>query len=115
MTGLIEQLTIPGMAKPGKRKGTPAEVRAGIIARTKAAREASNLDKAEVAARLSERTGRNISYDTYRKWEEHTLMPHDMFVPFCYVTGTDLYELLSGEPFRLGRVIPFPVQKRHNA
>src|SRR5215471_4856250 len=99
MQGLIEQLKIPGMAKPGKRKGTPAEVRAGIIARTRAARETSGMDRAQVAARLSSMTGRAITTDTYRKWEESALMPHDIFVPFCYVTGVDLYELLSGEPF----------------
>lgn len=39
-------------------------------------------------------------------------MPHDVLVPFAYITGADLYELMSGEPYRIGKVIPFPTQGR---
>jgi len=108
MTGLIEQLKIPGMAKPGRRHGTPADVREAIIARTKAARESIHLSHAQIAAELSELTGRVILADSYRKWESESLIPHDLIVPFCNITRTDVYELLTGEPFRLGRVIQFP-------
>lgn len=62
---------------------------------------------------LTERVGREIAPDTYRKWESDSGMPHDVIIPFSYIVDCDAYELLSGEPFRIGKVIPFPGSKRH--
>lgn len=111
MTGLIEQLKIPGMAKPGRRQGTPGDAREAIIQRTREAREQSGMTHAQIAAELSQLSGRVIVADSYRKWESDSLLPHDLIVPFCYLTRIDAYELLSGEPYRLGRVIKFPGRK----
>ena len=44
---------------------------------------------------------RPIVPDSYRKWEKDSLLPHDLIVPFCEITGADLYELLTGSPFKL--------------
>ena len=78
----------------------------------KAARVDSGLSQAKIAHMLTERVGREIAPDTYRKWEGESAMPHDVLVPFAYITGVDAYELLSGEPYRIGKVIPFPTLKR---
>lgn len=66
------------------------------------------MSQAQIAHELSELVGRPISADTYRKWETQSAIPHDVVIPFCYLTRFDAYELLSGEPYRLGKVIPFP-------
>jgi len=102
---------ISGMAKPGKRPGTPREVRDAIIARTKVAREKRGWTYEEIAELLSQRVGRHIGWDTYRQWERTSLMPHDVIIPFCYLTGLDAYEFLTGEPYRLGQVLHFPTEK----
>ena len=83
-----------------------------MFARVKAAREHAGLSQAEVARLLTDRVGREIAADTYRKWEGENAMPHDVLVPFAYITGADLYELLSGEAYRIGKVIPFPTKGR---
>ncbi len=115
MTGYCEQLILPGVRNPkgpGRRPSTPSEYWAGLFARVKAARESSGLSQAQIARLLTDRVGREIAPDTYRKWEGESGMPHDVIVPFSYITGTDVYELLSGEPYRIGKVIPFPTPNR---
>lgn len=115
MTAFCEQLILPGVKNPkgpGRRPSTPSEYWAGLFARVKAAREAAGLSQAQVAKMLTARVGREIAADTYRKWESDSGMPHDVIVPFSQITNADVYELLSGEPFRIGKVIPFPGQNR---
>lgn len=70
--------------------------------RTEAARRRAGFSQDEIAAALSEHTGRFISADTYRKREKTALLPHDVLIAFCDITRADLFELLSGRPFSLG-------------
>lgn len=101
MTAVVLQLNMPGMASPGRRPSTPKEYKNGFIRRTKAAREAARISHIEIAAALTQRVHRPVVADTYRKYEKDTLLPHDLIVPFCEVTGANLYELLTGAPFKL--------------
>jgi hypothetical protein len=110
VTGQIIQLTMLGMAGPGRRPSSPTHFKDALLARTKEARLAADLSQEEISARLSAAVGREIRPDTYRKWElpvskGGALLPHDLIVPFCDITGTDPYELLTGVPFKLGRRI----------
>lgn len=103
MTGELIQLVIPGMAQRGRRPSSPSEYREQFIARVKKAREEARpeLSQAQVAEALTKAANRPISADTYRQWESKYLLPHDLIIPFCEITGADLYELLAGVPFRL--------------
>lgn len=106
MTGQIIQLSILGMAKPGRRPSSSLEYRRDFIRRTRAAREKAGLSQEEMAAELTRRSGRTIVYDTYRKWEKEepkkgALLPHDLITHFCDITRTHPYELLGPIPFLL--------------
>lgn len=103
MTGKIIQLTMLGMARPGRRPSTPARYREGVLERTRNAREDARLSLEDIAERLTRASGRPVAADTYRKWESSALLPHDLIIPFCDITGADPYELLTGVPFSLGR------------
>ena len=92
---------MPGMASRGRRPSTPSEYREAFIARVKKAREESRLSHAQIAEALTKTVNRPILADSYRKWESDNLLPHDLIIPFCEITGADLYELLAGVPFRL--------------
>lgn len=87
------------MGSPGRRPGTPADYRQAVIARTKALRLKAGLTVAEMAQELTERCHRPILPDTYRKWEEDSLIPHDCILPFCDITRTHPYEYLAAVPF----------------
>lgn len=101
MTGQIIQLMIPGMSKPGRRPSSPSEYRRAFIERVRKARNDARLDHKQMAEALTEAVGRAIAADSYRKWESSNLLPHDLIVPFCEITGADLHELLTGHPFKL--------------
>lgn len=102
MTAFAIQLNIWGMPKPGRRPGTPSDFRDKFVARTLHARKKRYSSLAAIAQDLSHAAGRRIEPDTYRKWEKDTLMPHDLIIPFCELTETDPWELLTGSPFDLG-------------
>lgn len=102
MTALAIQLNIWGMARPGRRPSTPSDYRDDFVARTKAARKKRFESQAEIAKALSHVAGRRIEADTYRKWEKDTLLPHDLIIPFCELTETDPWALMTGSPFDLG-------------
>jgi len=91
---------MPGMSSPGRRIGTPTEYREAIIERTKQAREKLGFSQTEMAQRLSEVCNRNISYDTYRKWEEDTTLPIDVILPLCDLAKLHPYEFLAAVPFQ---------------
>lgn len=104
MSAQVVQLTIPGMA--GKRRpSSPRQYREALLARTMKAREEAKLTREEMVERLSELSGTTIKPDTYKKWETRTPIPHHLIIPFCEITGSDPWELLTGTPFRLGRPI----------
>lgn len=110
MTGQVIQLTMLGMAGPGRRPSSPTHFKDALLHRTKQARLDAHLSQEEVCARLSAAVGREIRPDTYRKWElpvakGGALIPHDLIIPFSDITGMDPYELLTGQPFKLGRRI----------
>lgn len=105
----------PGMAqqgKPGRRPSIPEADRLAICARTKKWREDAKLSQGKIAEQLNKWVEREITADTYRQWEETSLLPHDLIIPFCYITGADPFRLLSGEPYRVANVVPFPTGKR---
>lgn len=106
-SGQIVQLTIPGMA--GKRRpSSPSKYRDALLARTIFAREEAGLSREEMVAQLSELSGTTIKPDTYKKWETRTPIPHHLIIPFCEITGSDPWMLLTGVPFKLGRSPRFP-------
>jgi hypothetical protein len=84
------------MPKPGRRVATPAEFKTALSRRVKFARENAGLDLGEIAAKLTKQIGREISADTYRKWEGlESSIPHDAILPFCDITKTHPYLLLA--------------------
>lgn len=116
MTAEIVQLTIPGMA--GRRRATtPKQYRDDLNRRTRSAREDAGLSREDLVEMLSARAGVKVNLEAYKKWETRNPIPHNMIIPFCEITGMDPYELLTGEPFRIGRskgpavAIPFPRTK----
>lgn len=106
MTGELIQLNIPGMAS--RLMSTPAQYKKEILKRTESCRIASTLTREEVTEQLIRRTGHKLKFETYKKWETRTPIPHAFIIPFCEVVGADPYFLLTGKPFKLGK-IPAPM------
>lgn len=102
MTALMYQLSIPGM--PGRKVSSPAQYKKDLLERTRSARVMSTLSREAVVEQLCLRTGYKLKILTYKKWETRTPIPHYFLIPFCEVTGADPYMLLTGVPFRLGKV-----------
>lgn len=99
MTGLVVQLSMLGMS--GRRKvSTPSQYRKEFAERVKAARITSRRTQSQIANELG------VKLNTYQTWEGRTLMPHQHLIPFCYLTRTDAYFLLTGVPFNLGQALP---------
>lgn len=71
--------------------------------RTKAARLTSGLSREQVIEQLSDRTSQKIDLQRYKKWETRSPIPHQFIIPFCEITGSDPWMLLTGTPFRLGK------------
>ena len=99
MTGSVIHLTIADMAKPGRCVGTPSEFRDAVMERTRAGRDKLGWSLDQMAQRLSEKVGRPISADTYRKWESEAMIPHDVILAFCDLIAMHPYEFLSPAPF----------------
>jgi hypothetical protein len=99
----------------GKRRpSTPKQYKDDLLKRTRSASTMSGLTREQIIAELTARTGHKLSLETYKKWETRTPMPHMWIIPFCDVTQTDPYMLLTGVPFRIGRtgeLIPRPTEK----
>lgn len=105
VTGIVAGATIFSMV--GARKpSTPSAYRKQFIDRLRSLRVASGLTPEEIADRLG------VRMDTYQRWEKRTLIPHHLIIPFCDATHADPYLLLTGSPFQLGRVLPFPKSAR---
>jgi hypothetical protein len=106
VTGNLIQLKIPGMGTPGRRPSTSSEWKLAFIRRVIEARESTKMEPAEFAAALQRASGRNISYDTYRKYEiedakKGALLRHDLMLAFCELTRTHVAYLLEGDgPFQ---------------
>lgn len=99
MTVAGTALTFPFMTKPGRRAATPTEFKAALANRVKDAREGVQLDFRRMAELLSDRIGRPISPDTYRKWETvESMIPHDAIAAFCDITATHPFALLANTP-----------------
>lgn len=88
------------MSTAGRRVGTPAEYRLAIIERTIKAREKLGFTQTGMAHKLTEVCGRPISLDTYRKWEEETVLPIDVVLPLCDLAKIHPYEFLAAVPFQ---------------
>lgn len=105
MLGAQIPLTMIRMAGTRKRS-TPSAYRSQFIDRLRSLRVTSGLTTAEVAEAL------DVRKDTYERWESRTLMPHHLLVPFCEAVGGDLWFLLTGSPFSLGRSLARPPSAR---
>ena len=98
---IIVQLHIPGMA--GKqRTPTPKQYLDGITSRVAAARKVAGLEPPEIVRELNRRMGNDaLKLSTYKKWETRTPIRHEYIIPFCQITGIDVYVLLTGAgPFQ---------------
>lgn len=92
-------MTLPGVN--GRRKpSTPAQYRKDFFARVKSARVMSGMQPEDIAKSLG------VKRNTYLTWERRTLMPHHQIIPFCELTRTDFYFLMTGTPFELGNALP---------
>lgn len=87
-----------------RQMSSPAQYRKDLIKRTEACRIASQLSREEISQMLSTRTGQSLRVETYKKWELRTPIPHFFLIPFCEITEADPYFLLTGKPFKLGKV-----------
>jgi hypothetical protein len=102
MTGCVIQLNILGVT--GKRKeSTPANWRRAFIKRVVAAR--GPLTRENVVEALALKVGPEVNLERYKRYETRSLMPHHWIIPFCEVTGSDPWELLSGRPFNLRQTL----------
>jgi hypothetical protein len=90
-------ISIPAMASsPGRRIGTPYEFRKALARRVKYARELAGYTHAGIARLLTASVGREVSADTYRKWETtESSIAHDAILPFCDLTKTHPFQLLA--------------------
>lgn len=96
VTGPFVGGNVVPMTKPGRRVATPTEFKSALAHRVKVAREGVGLDFKRMAEALTERVGRPISADTYRKWETvESMIPHDAILAFCDITKTHPYGLLA--------------------
>ena len=64
-----------------------------VFERVKSARITAGLEHDQVAEALG------MSEDAVRRWESRSLIPHDMIVPFCDLTGAKP-EILLAPPKR---------------
>ena len=97
---------------------TPAQYKKDFLKRTEACRISSALSREQVTEELARRTGQKLKVATYKKWELRTPIPHAYLIPFCEVVGADPYFLLTGKPFKLGKIpSPFsdPGDSKRNA
>lgn len=88
------QGTVAGNVLPMPRplKNPPASTFASIMcARAKAIRERSGTPGQTMARYLG------VDYDTYKKWEYRTPMPHKHIELFCAICNTSAHELYTGE------------------
>ena len=88
------------MSTAGRRVGTPTEYRLAIIERTVKARESLGLTQTGMAQKFSEVCGRPISLDTYRKWEDETVLPIDVILFLCDLAGIHPFKFLAAVPFQ---------------
>lgn len=96
MTVPLGGASISCMEKARQRNTTPAEFRKAMAERIKKARDGEGFSYAGIADRLSARIGRDISADTYRKWETiDSSMPLDVILAFCDLTKVHPNALLS--------------------
>lgn len=97
--------------KRGKRIGVHSDWRIAFVRRVIAARNTLYSDddyptrgsaQRKMAEALAEKTGREINYDTYRKYEIEdaarggALLRQDLLVPFCELTRVHITALLEG-------------------
>lgn len=69
--------------KPGRRVGTPYEFQEALRLRLKRGRKKQKLEHSDMAKQLTRMTGREITSDTYRKWESDHMIAHDAILPAC--------------------------------
>jgi hypothetical protein len=92
------------MGKPGRRPSSSADWKLAFIQRVIDARERTGMDQATFAKELSRRSGLNVTYDKYRKYEildpkKGSLLPHNLVAAFCDLAVIHPLVLFSGETF----------------
>jgi hypothetical protein len=104
------------MDKRGRRVATPMEFRVAVAQRIKTAREVVGLTHKGIAQRLTAAIGRDISADTYRKWETvDSAMPLDAVLAFCDVARIHPYELLAKASPATELPIPKKIARKYAA
>lgn len=88
-----------------QRTTTPKQYLDGITSRVAAARKVAGLEPPEIVRELNRRMGNEaLKLHTYKKWETRTPIRHEYIIPFCQLTGIDVYVLLTGAgPFQLSQ------------
>jgi hypothetical protein len=90
----------------GRQMSSPAQYRKDLIKRTEALRLAAGKSREDIARELTAHTGQKLKVETYKKWELRTPIPHFFLIPFCEIVGGDPWLLLTGKPFKLGKMYP---------
>ena len=67
--------------------------------RVRAARELSGMEPEEIAQHLG------ISKDQYLRYESRYMMRHDLIIPFCQITETNLSKFLTPPAIRTTRAL----------
>lgn len=102
-----------------RQMSSPAQYIRELLERTKSFRISSMLSREQIVDELNRRTGqKTLSLATYKKWELRTPIPHAYIIPFCEVVGADPYFLLTGKPFKLGKIpasLSSPGESKRNA
>ena len=84
MLRLVKSGKIPVM-----KRVPPAAFKKAVFDRIRSARINAGLEHEEIAHAL------DMSVDAVKRWESRSLIPHDMVVPFCKLTGAKPHLLLA--------------------
>lgn len=79
--------------KPGRRPAVPSEYQGVLKLRVRKIRGQRSLK--DMASLLTKLMGRKVPWDTYRKWESESMLPHDAILPICEIGATRPEDLLS--------------------
>ena len=88
MLRLVKSGKIPVM-----KRVPPQVFKKAVFDRVRSARVTAGLEHEDVATALG------MSLDAVKRWESRSLIPHDMIMPFCKITGAKP-ELLLATPRR---------------
>ena len=88
MLRIVKSAKIPIM-----KRVQPEAFKKAVYERVRSARITAGLEHSDIARALS------MSEDAVKRWESRSLIPHDMIIPFCQLTGAKP-EILLAHPKR---------------